>query len=110
MPKRNWWAARAIVGQRRANRRGGLEYLVAWEGSDEEGTPWPDLEGLMAVFKHELRVRLPAIQHQQGVYNTYSHRTYSLCTHIMRPGPVKYHTNGTNWQREITSCPKMVER
>lgn len=42
MPKRNWWAARAIVGQRRANRRGGLEYLVAWEGSDEEGTPWPD--------------------------------------------------------------------
>ena len=37
-----WWAARAIVGQRRANHRDGFEYLVAWEGSDEEGTPWPD--------------------------------------------------------------------
>jgi len=44
MPKRSavWFTARAIVGQRRANQRGGNEYLVAWEGSDEEGHPWPD--------------------------------------------------------------------
>ena len=46
MPKRRaagaWYSARAIVSQRRANRRGGLEYLVAWEGFDEDGHAWPN--------------------------------------------------------------------
>jgi len=65
MPKRNWWAARAIIDQRRANRRGGLEYLVAWEGFDEEGTAWPDSwepeiycsQGLIDAYNSMLSLR-----------------------------------------------------